>query len=365
MTARIVLVANWLDDVGGVQTATRSLAAALAQQGHRVTLVSVLPPVSRLSASSGTGVPTLYSNNRIRRAVERGGITTRVARLDLFGLARARRRLRLLAVRADAIIAMDVFAAEIATASAPAGVPVLAQFHNTATALDGTRDLRRLLAISDRMTALVALTEADAAHFRNVGFPRVRAIPNVIAPAADPSTERRPLVVGLGRYTAVKRFDLLLRAWVRVPSEIRANWRLELHGEGPENGSLQRASATEASIDVLGPTSDVTTLLASAAILVLPSTFEGLPMVLLEAMSSGVACIATRSSPGVAELVDGAGVLVDVDDEDALVAALGALLSDEHARAAAAAEGLRRLARFSPDAVVRTWEELLRSVAVE
>ena len=268
MTTRILIVANWLHDVGGVQTATGTLRDAFVGRGMTVEIASVLPP--HTARYRRTRVRTLYPASRLRRFLERNAVTTRVARLDAFGRLVALARMRRLARGADAVIAMDVFAAELAVRAVSSATPVFAQFHNTATALDGTRDLARLLRIGRRLAALVALTPTDATHFTELGFDRVETIPNVVAPVATLSVARERLVVGVGRYTTVKRFDLLVRAWSKVPAAVVHGWRLELHGDGPERAALEMAARGIDSVRVEAPSPDVPALLSRAALLALP-----------------------------------------------------------------------------------------------
>ena len=73
---------------------------------------------------------------------------------------------------------------------------------------------------------------------------------------------------------------------------------------------------------------------------------DGLPNVLMEAQSQGLACIATRL-PGIAELIEdgGTGVLVPPGDPRALAEALAALIRDPARRARLAAAGEARVRR--------------------
>ena len=78
-------------------------------------------------------------------------------------------------------------------------------------------------------------------------------------------------------------------------------------------------------------------------VVALPSSGEGIPVSLMEALAAGVPVVACNAG-GVAELVgDGAGVLVDIDDEDAFVDGLETMLTDDAARRAAATRGRRRV----------------------
>ena len=90
----------------------------------------------------------------------------------------------------------------------------------------------------------------------------------------------------------------------------------------------------------------VRTWLAQAALFALPSHVEGMPIVLLEAMSAGLPVVATRvgAVPAVVE-PERSGLLVDAGDVDALASAIGRLLDDERLREAFGRNGARDLGR--------------------
>jgi len=86
-------------------------------------------------------------------------------------------------------------------------------------------------------------------------------------------------------------------------------------------------------VHVLGGQEDVASFLKIADIFVLPSDTEGLPISLLEAMSSQLACLATRVG-GIPELIDDRtnGILIDSAEPGVIIAALNQLLDDPELR---------------------------------
>jgi glycosyltransferase involved in cell wall biosynthesis len=140
-------------------------------------------------------------------------------------------------------------------------------------------------------------------------------------------------ILFVGRLADVKGVPLLLEAFVRI----RARYpkaKLTLVGDGPERSSLQaRAMALglDNAVEFLGycTQQEVAEQMNMADFLVLPSFAEGLPVVLMEALASGIPVIAT-SVAGVSELVhDGkTGLLVPSGDIEGLEEALDRLLGD-------------------------------------
>lgn len=142
----------------------------------------------------------------------------------------------------------------------------------------------------------------------------------------------------VGRLAAVKGLPVLFDALERLKDRGVAA-RLTLVGDGPERAQLEREAAGRGlggAVRFVGHQSQqaVAERLAEADLFVLPSFAEGVPVVLMEAMASRTAVVATRIA-GVPELVeDGvSGLLVPPGDADALAAALAALIADPARRA--------------------------------
>jgi glycosyltransferase involved in cell wall biosynthesis len=108
---------------------------------------------------------------------------------------------------------------------------------------------------------------------------------------------------------------------------------------------------------------DVREAYARCDIVFVPSRRESFCRVAAEAMLNGIPVVASDLQP-LQELLgdDEAGLLVPIDDRDAAVAALRRLASDEDLRRRLGAEGRRRAAAFSPEAVARAMRALYETV---
>jgi glycosyltransferase involved in cell wall biosynthesis len=187
---------------------------------------------------------------------------------------------------------------------------------------------------------------ADSAHWG-----KMRIVHCGIDPARYGTTPRGApgkRLVFVGRLAAVKGVPVLLEAFAKVLAA-HPDARLTLVGDGPERPKIE-ARAGELG---LGETvrfagylsqDEVTEELARSDLFVLPSFAEGVPVVLMEAMASRLAVVATRIA-GIPELVeDGvAGRLVPPGDADALAAAISGLLADPEGRARMAEAGRARV----------------------
>jgi glycosyltransferase involved in cell wall biosynthesis len=104
------------------------------------------------------------------------------------------------------------------------------------------------------------------------------------------------------------------------------------------------------------PPSQAEELLRSSHVLVLPSTHEGQPMAILEAMAHGL-CVVATAVGGIPDLIDEeCGVLIPPSDEEALITALGSVLTDADRRSRLGAAALTRVRdRFDVDL---TWRQI-------
>lgn len=220
--------------------------------------------------------------------------------------------------------------------------------------------------LADLVLAPSAATAAELARDYGVAAPRV--LPNVTGgldvPAAPVPEAGRDFLLFVGRLRIRKGVEVLLEALARR-STLGGSPRLLVAGEGEHRAALERRARElglgDPEVRFLGRVSSgqVRFLLERARALVVPSTYEGMPLVVLEAMAAGVPVIASRVS-GIPEVVvEGeTGWLVPCEDPAALAGALGAALSDPDAARARGEAGRRRVeARYRPAHAASLWEQ--------
>ncbi len=146
-----------------------------------------------------------------------------------------------------------------------------------------------------------------------------------------------PTILSVGNLIPIKGHDMLLQAVALLAPEF-PRLSYEIIGDGPERARLQTlAHELKISSHVHFPgrqsRSQVAEAMRRCTLFVLPSRYEALGCVYLEAMASGKAVIACRGQ-GIAEVIrDGQnGVLVRAGDEKELALAMTRLLRDEKAR---------------------------------
>ncbi|MBP0484322.1 glycosyltransferase family 4 protein [Sagittula salina] len=173
-------------------------------------------------------------------------------------------------------------------------------------------------------------------------WPKLHVVHCGVDPARyRPATHEGHALLFVGRLAAVKGVPLLLDALRALPDGVE----LTIIGDGPDRAALER-QAQGLPVRFLGYRSqtEVADALLEADVFVLPSFAEGLPVVLMEALASGVPVVTTQIA-GIPELVDDStGRLVPPGDADALATALRDLLSDPGRRRAMGQAGRARVA---------------------
>lgn len=170
-----------------------------------------------------------------------------------------------------------------------------------------------------------------------------------------------PVVLGVGRLAPQKRFGVLLEA-VAAVRESRP-CRVLILGDGEEREALERRIVElglQQDADLPGFSANPFSAMAAAAVFVLSSAWEGLPNVLIQAMSLGTPAVATDCQSGPGEITDQGRLakLVPVDDVAALAAAIAGSL--DAPRRPPPPEWLER---YDSDLVVEKYLQILRGGA--
>jgi glycosyltransferase involved in cell wall biosynthesis len=149
--------------------------------------------------------------------------------------------------------------------------------------------------------------------------------PDVVPVVGHRADSVRAVVVA--RLSEQKGHRVLIEALKRLEETVRSRLEVVLVGDGPERGALERAAregGVQASLVFAGHQDDVYPWLVGSDVALLPSLWEGFPLVILEAFECARPVIATRVA-GVPEIVDeSVGLLVEPGDAEGLAAALAA-----------------------------------------
>ncbi len=329
--------------IGGTRRHLRDVAAAQAGAGHRVLVVAA---TLRMPEVRGDFARLRQVGVEVReldmvRAIRPGTDARHLA--ELRGVLRQWRP-DVVHTHSSKAGVLGRLASKSTGIGARVHTPHTFAFLFDAMFSSGKRRLFRAIESSlGRLThRLVAVSESERATIAESGVVDpgiVRVVPNGVDPAAFRGTAATPredlgipadapLLATIGLLNVAKGQDLALRA-LATPTAAAAHLLIVGHGEerealealGAELGLAER-------VHFLGWRDDVPGLLGTCDGLLLPSRWEGMPYIVLEAMAAGLPIVATRVDGARELVVEGEhGFLADVGDVQDLARAIGRWLA--------------------------------------
>ncbi len=360
---------------GGVEVVVEETAKRFAARGHEVLVLTL----------ATAGGPPVEDRDGYRVVRHRAFQLTRLVGLQLTlaptfhrEMTRQIRQFRPHVVNPHNLFFTTTLGA--ATTARRLGIPVVTTLHlGEVTAMPGWKGQaalmyeravgRRVLRNSDH---LVAVSQAVANHARQLDtrLPPITVVPNGVdldryRPAPSPADCSTVVGLFVGRLLPNKGPRELLQALLHVPDELPL--RIDLVGDGPMRSSLERfvdEHGLANRVRFLGLRQDVPELMRASDFFVRPSTLEGMPLTVLEAMASGLPVVATPVA-GTAEIVvdEESGILVPPGHITALARAITRLARDTSLRRTMGTNGRRRIeAGFSWEATSQKTLEVLYAV---
>ncbi|WP_424215560.1 glycosyltransferase [Streptomyces sp. BI20] len=372
----VFLIANSVDEIGGVTTWSHQMAELFTARSHAVHVIGISPVAEELRREFPEDLPyattTLYrerppsipANRGVRDKLNAGLRARRAARDAAARTASERLGALFRAARPNSVVIVtQVWAMEWVAAADTAGLTVIGMSHESHEAsFKSSRGhrVKRWYADVDRM---LALTPEDADAWIRSGLDNVGHMPNPLPFTPDaPVARTAKVVASIGRLSDEKGVDLLLDAWSDVAPK-HPDWTLRIYGAGEDEAMLRRRCTDlglDGSVEWMGRTSDVLGALSGASVFAQASRAEGFPITLLEAMAAGVPCAAFDCAPGVREIVTHGedGLLARLGNTVELAAHLDALMRDEALRTRLGDNAFRDVRRYAPGAITDRWEEL-------
>lgn len=176
--------------------------------------------------------------------------------------------------------------------------------------------------------------------------------------------EKENLILSVGRLCPQKGFDMLVDC-AAIVLDKQKNWKWVVVGNGAERGSLEdkaRAQGLDNRLLFLRETEAIEEWYKIASLFVMTSRYEGLPMVLLEALAFGLPVVAFDVPTGPRELLEGRkhAVLIPPFNIDDMAEAICKVIESEEHKSEDY-EGLPP--EYSINSITAKWEALLRNVS--
>ncbi|HEU4414815.1 MAG TPA: glycosyltransferase family 4 protein [Candidatus Angelobacter sp.] len=357
---------------GGAERTASILAGAWAEQGHHITLITLVQD----------DVPAfpLHPSVVLRQLRVRGGVAKNI----VHSVMRQLRTVRVLraAIREaapDFIVSfMDIpnVLTLLAARGLAAPVIITEHVHPAHYRIGWHWEMLRRLTYH-RAAALVCVSRPLLDWFQRKIRVRGYVVPNPVTVGPPPAatvlkqngSRSLHVMVGMGRLVEQKGFDLLLEAFSRIADRHR-DWSLKIMGDGPLRDQLEtqkRNLNLNGRVEFTGGLPDPFPVLRSADLFVFPSRFEGFGNALCEAMACGLPVISFDCPSGPSDIVRPGvdGLLIPAEDVAALAAAMDRLMTNGQERAAMAARAPEIISRFGVRQVLDMWEKLFNEVQVE
>jgi len=335
MTAQRLLLSTHMLGFGGTDRVCMHLASGFAALGAEVEVVAFVD-----GGPGATALQPLLGGARLTHLGARGGSRTADLLRLLPRFVRHLRRARPQVVLATANNMAWITAAAVRLAGVPdmrfalkvtnpilrdGDGPLGAALRRAGYGL-AFRAADRVLTLSEAEAAILRAAFPDAAdRFVTVANPYVT--PAMLAIAREPTGDGPRTILAAGRFVPQKRMDLLLRA----VAAMRGEPRVVILGDGPDRPALERLArelGLADRVEMPGFVRDIRPWLARADLFALPSRYEGLPAVVLEAMAADLPVVATDCFAAARELIGGARVCaIAPADPAGFAAALDSVLA--------------------------------------
>lgn len=252
-------------------------------------------------------------------------------------------------------------------------IKIIAQEHISFLGYNGDKDFiskitrKYLYKMADIVTVL---TSSDVSNYKKIGVD-VYVLPNPCSfkPITENSHPRDKIILAAGsldRYHH-KGFDNLISIVAPIFKEY-PDWQLKIAGSGDKGLDHLTTLAKEKNIlDKIiftGFTENISEIMHDSSIFILPSRFEGLPMVLLEAMSQGMACIAFDCVTGPSDIINNNenGLLIEDQNIEEMQQGLRELIDNPELRMKLANKGIKSLDKYDISEITNRYEMLFNKL---
>ena len=215
--------------------------------------------------------------------------------------------------------------------------------------------------------AVVVLNERDKVLLQqNVTMKHCFVIPNQVSfyPSESAACINKKMVT-VGRYVPQKGYDILIDILKEV-MPANKDWSIDIVGDGYMKQELNdkiNSYGLQHQVKLIEPTKNVAQLYIQASAYLMPSRFEGFPMVLLEAKACGLPCISFDCPAGPAEIIeDNDGIVIPLFDKQAFGGAMQLLIDNESLRISMGRHAKQNVKKFSEEAIYDKWDNLFKTV---
>ena len=217
--------------------------------------------------------------------------------------------------------------------------------------------------IVSKYDKFVVLTEEDKLAWGNLS--NIMVIKNPIPKMPDTKALLNiKQVLSVGRISYQKGFDRLIKVWALIVPHY-PDWRLLIRGNGDSTQlqKLIRQLGIDKHVKIASATPNIAEEYLSSSVYAMTSRYEGLPMVLMEAMSYGLPCVSFACPCGPTDLIQSSyGSLVPDNDIKEFAVALMDWMKNDEKRKAAGEKAREFISQYTQERIMGQWLDLFDSL---
>ena len=231
---------------------------------------------------------------------------------------------------------------------------------------DNEKYIKSLIKSCENLDKLVLVSNELTEFYKTYLGDKVAFIPNCIDEVnSETSKLEDKNIISIGRLSKEKGFEELLKLFKKLSVKY-PDWKLNIVGDGLErNNLLDIAKELKLGDKVVfhgfQGKDYINNLLKESSIYVMTSLTESFGIVLLEAMSYGIPCLAYTSAQGANEIIenDVTGYLVKDRNEDEMIKKISDLIEDEKLRKKLGKAAIINSKNYTPSVISEKWSKLI------